>query len=387
MDLAQIDTGSGDLWVVDADSQPCLNSCDQLHTSFNRTNSQTFKKIDDDFEIHYLDNTTAKGSHVSDTLQLGELQLQNFEFGLASSSSPGSSGSVPSRNTFGIGYRASESTTDGLRPTYDNLPFALAKAGYTKSAAYSLWLNDRHAAGGSILFGGVDTAKYEGELQTLPIVPGSDGNYTRTQVALSGVSISDGKGSSQDLGLKGPAVAILDSGSTPAMLPPDMINSLVKIADITYYKAQNAYIGPCVSGDLIFNFGSVALNVSIDQISWPIPVKGMCLWGILPSDQIIIGYTALRSMYVVYDLDQNQISLAPAKLDTTDSHILEINNGPQAVPSATAASFQISTAAPTATAAPISTVSVKLPGNTASSLHAVSSPLAICMLVLVASLL
>lgn len=145
-----------------------------------------------------------KGDRVSDTLQLDNFTVKNFEFGIATSSN--------SFATFGIGPKAREG------PNHDNLPYALAKAGYIKSAAYSLWLNDRHASNGSILFGGVDTAKYKGELETLPIVSES-GSYTGLQVALSGLNISDGKGSSQDLGLAEPAAAALDCSSQYAFLP------------------------------------------------------------------------------------------------------------------------------------------------------------------------
>lgn len=37
-----------------------------------------------------------------------------------------------------------------------------------QSAAFSIWLNDLNTNRGSILFGGVDTDKYYGTLQTIP---------------------------------------------------------------------------------------------------------------------------------------------------------------------------------------------------------------------------
>ena len=41
--------------------------------------------------------------------------------------------------------------------------------GYISRRLLSLWLNDQSAATGSILFGGVDPAKYHGELRSTPV--------------------------------------------------------------------------------------------------------------------------------------------------------------------------------------------------------------------------
>lgn len=46
----------------------------------------------------------------------------------------------------------------------------MVAAGLIKAPAYSLWLNDQSSSTGSILFGGVDSARYGGLLQTLDAI-------------------------------------------------------------------------------------------------------------------------------------------------------------------------------------------------------------------------
>jgi hypothetical protein len=68
----------------------------------------------------------------------------------------------------GIGYTTDEAVVNH-QSSYANLPKAMVADGLINSNAYSLWLNDLDANTGSILFGGVDSDKYTGDLETLPI--------------------------------------------------------------------------------------------------------------------------------------------------------------------------------------------------------------------------
>ncbi|KAF5013291.1 hypothetical protein F66182_15195, partial [Fusarium sp. NRRL 66182] len=67
-------------------------------------------------------------------------------------------------NILGLGYSLNES--------YTSLPQALVKSGQINSAAYSLWADDLRD-NGTILFGGVNSAKYSGKLHTMTI-PAAD---------------------------------------------------------------------------------------------------------------------------------------------------------------------------------------------------------------------
>lgn len=62
-----------------------------------------------------------------------------------------------------------------------------------------------------------------------------------------------------------------------------------------------------------------------------------CMLGIAPSEgsTAVLGDTFLRSAYVVYDLANNEISLAQTNFNATDSHVSEIGTGTASVPDAT----------------------------------------------------
>ena len=52
----------------------------------------------------------------------------------------------------------------------------LVQQGYIASRAFSLWTNDDRASAGTLLFGGIDTGKFSGELVTIDLIAsGFDG--------------------------------------------------------------------------------------------------------------------------------------------------------------------------------------------------------------------
>ncbi|KAJ3502036.1 hypothetical protein NM208_g16809 [Fusarium decemcellulare] len=71
-----------------------------------------------------------------------------------------------------------------------------------------------------------------------------------------------------------------------------------------------------------------------------------CMFGIAPSPSStsILGDTFMRSAYVVFDLENNEVSLAQSNFNATGSDIVEIGSGDGAVPAATGASEPVSAA-------------------------------------------
>jgi len=70
-----------------------------------------------------------------------------------------------------------------------------------------------------------------------------------------------------------------------------------------------------------------------------------CIFGIAPAEDStpVLGDTFLRSAYVVYDLANNEISLAQTDFTPASDNILEISNGTSGVPGATAVSSPVTT--------------------------------------------
>jgi hypothetical protein len=57
---------------------------------------------------------------------------------------------------------------------YKNMIDQLADQGVTHTKAFSLALGSKSEQEGAIIFGGLDTSKFTGTLQTQPIVPAGD---------------------------------------------------------------------------------------------------------------------------------------------------------------------------------------------------------------------
>jgi hypothetical protein len=75
--------------------------------------------------------------------------------------------------------------------------------------------------------------------------------------------------------------------------------------------------------------------------------RPVCILGIGPAGNsvAVLGDTFLRSAYVVYDLANNEISLAQTNFNSTSENIQEIQKGTDGVPNATGVANAVSTAA------------------------------------------
>ena len=147
---------------------------------------------------------------------------------------------------------------------------------------------------------------------------------------------------------------ILDSGTTATYLPDNVVNPIISgVGAID--DPDLGLILPCsVSGSAAkFTFafggnGGPSIAVPISEFITPISLDGsgppqfldgsgdVCEWGLLSSGTgpILFGDTFLRSAYVVYDLENNQIGMAQTNFNATAANVVEISNSE--IPSATA---------------------------------------------------
>lgn len=329
-------------------SQPC-----QYAGTYTANSSSTYEYIGSWFNISYVDGSGASGDYVSDTISIGGAKLDRLQFGIGYSS-------TNSQGILGIGYPINEVQVGraGLSP-YKNLPAQMVADGMIQSSAYSLWLNDLDANRGEILFGGVDTEKYTGSLQTLPIQSSGSGVFAEFLITLTSLKLGNtvikpsssdpsSSSSSGDMAL----AVLLDTGSSLTYLPDSMVSQIYTLVDAQYDSSAGAAYVPCSlsssSDKLEFTFSSPKITVDMDELvldlvtssgNRPTFQNGVpaCLFGIAPAGAgtNVLGDTFLRSAYVVYDMDNNQISLAQTKFNTTASKVVEIGKGQGAVPDAT----------------------------------------------------
>ncbi|KAI9828950.1 MAG: hypothetical protein M1819_006449 [Sarea resinae] len=342
----QIDTGSSDLYVNTPNSTYCTSDEDPCtsYGTYDANKSSTYKYVSSDFDITYGDGTGAYGDFAKDVLHIGGVKVPGFQFGIGYNSSN-------AEGVMGIGYEKDEAEAAENNITYTNLPQALLNAGLIKAKAYSLWLNDLDASEGSILFGGVDTDKFTGELETLPVLS-EDGVYREFVVAMSSVGYTNGK--TTGVFNNTPVYALLDSGTTNTILPDVIVNQTYNLFNVLYDFDDETPFVPCSLATnkttIDYTFSSVTIRVPLSELVWPndppaefADGRPACQFGISygGDGEAILGDTFLRSAYVVYDLTHNEVSLAPTKFNSTTSSIKEITNS-SGIPSATLAKSAIS---------------------------------------------
>jgi hypothetical protein len=293
------------------------------------------------FNISYVDGSSAYGDYIKDTLTFGGVEIKDFQFGVGLSSSS-------EEGVLGIGYAYNEVQVNraGLSP-YPNLPVALVDGGHIRSNAYSLWLNDLDASTGNILFGGVNTAKYQGDLRTMPILQ-TYGGYVQLVVAMTGLTIAGSQVQSDSL----PVAVLLDTGATLTYLPDELVVDIYNNVNAVYVESQGAAYAACelanTDSTLDFDFSGQTISVpynellldaGTDRFGNPITFEDgtiACLFGVAPASGgiSVLGDTFLRSAYVVYDLENNEISIAQTVFNATANDIQEIGTGSGSVPGA-----------------------------------------------------
>ncbi|KAI1264052.1 aspartic peptidase domain-containing protein [Xylariaceae sp. FL1019] len=393
-----VDTGSADVWVLDSHADLCQSSLLQAKygeclATYDPEKSDSYKvAVEDGFNITYADLNSAAGDYIKDDFHIAGATVSALQMGLASNTTINS-------GVLGIGFDTSESTLD----IYPNIVTLLVRQGLIDAEAYSLFLDDLDAEQGTILFGGIDTEKYTGELKVVDILPdGFTGKITSFSVALTSLAISPPDADEQSV-LTEPISVVLDSGTTLTYLPEDVAadiydavgaiddsvgTGLVYIScsvvdsdkwkDTTFDFQFDKKDGPLIRvglADLVIN--NVADFVSQGfQIPNDLPFDDPCSFGIQSLEgYYLLGDTFLRSAYVVYDLTNRQIGLAQANPGSDSSNILEINKA-EGIPLVTGAASTASATSTATTSSTSSTTAASQPTTTTILTTAASSTVA-----------
>ncbi|KAI2470150.1 aspartic peptidase domain-containing protein [Annulohypoxylon bovei var. microspora] len=365
-----VDTGSSDVWILDSDANLCNSQKMQAYygyclSTYDPSNSSTYAVISQDtFSIRYVDGSGAEGDYIKDDFSIGGADIKSLQMGLAESSTINS-------GLLGIGFAANVAA----EKPYPNIMSLFQDQDLIAIQAYSLYLDDLYAATGTILFGGLDTEKFIGELKTVEIQPDSSGNYSSFTVALSSLSTTADNGTVANYTTRSTVPVILDSGTTLTYLPTSMANRVFRAfgavddtsstglvfidcdyltsnKNLTFDFQFGGSSGPIVRvpvDEMVLDNVEQYVGLGLDVPS--LPFDNACSFGLQPSsDYYLLGDTFLRSAYVVYDLTNKQIGLAQANLNSTESNILEITEE-SGIPDASGVASQV-TAEQTATGLP-----------------------------------
>jgi len=313
----------------------------ELYGVFDKDSSETFHSNDTNFLVSYTDDTYVSGDWSTDTLRLGDFELENYSFGLAERANALS-------GVLALGFEAAEGTNRGRADpnrnyTYPNFPTRLRDEGYIKKKIYSLYLDSYNSTKGSILFGAIDHAKYSGSLITLPVINPYE-TYGFKEISYFAITVSgigtDVEGNQTTFSSK-KYPAIVDAGTTLTYLPVSIMDEVASAfgADYSYY--YGGYVMDCptlkesLSQFLVFDLSGHKFNIPLYQLIRYRSSNNRCTLSMYDSydSTITFGASFLRSIYTVFDLDDYQMSFAQAKYtQEEDIEIIE-----DSIPSASSA--------------------------------------------------
>lgn len=296
------------------------SNCDDFGV-FTPSKSSSFKKnyTDSEFSIAYGDNTFASGIWGSDKLNINGVSVDGMLFGVANISN--------SSNVLGISFPQLESSNQASDAsdttfTYSNLPQLLKEQGLINKVAYSLYLNSLEATSGDLLFGAVDSSKYTGQLYTVPLINIYSKYYSNPiefDITLQGTGFVSSSGKAYTFNTQN-VPALLDSGTTLLYLPQTLANLFASQVSASWDDNLQYYTMDCPTDKVaensayVFQIGGVNYYVPLSNYILRTSDKDTCILGIQPqsSQYCILGDNTLSALYIVYDLEDYEISIAQA---------------------------------------------------------------------------
>ncbi|KAK4555736.1 hypothetical protein LTR86_006956 [Recurvomyces mirabilis] len=354
-----VDTATSDTFVLSKDFCSHYSGICGGH-SFDPSMSSTYSVADQSpaFNTSFTDGSLIYGPFARDTITIGDLVVSNVQFGVAQN---WTGGNGKSTGQLALGFSYDEAPAPGKQ--YPNLPEVLKDGGAINSRLYSLYL-DETSDSGSILFGGIDLSKYSGPLVTLDLMPrlGYGTLIEDFIVNITGLATTSGSSVSQTIFTNDSSVTVPSQqrgppypglfcvGCSALEVPKKYYDSLTS-STFSYlssdgtcscdHRKDNASLQLELGGTFKINVPSRDLIVPVYN-STGLPQlyangTGFCALMIVPgSDNVyVIGESVLRSMYMVFDLDNGQVSVAQAVVNsTTPANIHTVPAGPNGVASA-----------------------------------------------------
>ncbi|KAL3066193.1 hypothetical protein OYC64_016192 [Pagothenia borchgrevinki] len=286
------DTGSSNLWIpsVYCSSQACQN-----HRKFNPKESSTFKWGNKPLSIRYGTGSMT-GYLASDTVEVGGISVANQVFGL-SQTEAAFLAHMAADGILGLAFQTIAS--DDVVPVFD----MMVKERLVSQPLFSVYLSSNSAQGSEVVFGGIDSSHYTGEIAWIPL-----SSATYWQINMDSVTING-----QTVACSGGCQAIIDTGTSLIVGPNSDIsnmNSRVGASTNQYGEAtvncQDIQSMPEVTFTLNGHAFTIPASAYVSQSSYGCRTGfgqgGQQLW--------ILGDVFIRQYYAIFDSSTQTIGLA-----------------------------------------------------------------------------
>ncbi|PWY79525.1 acid protease [Aspergillus sclerotioniger CBS 115572] len=254
----------------------------------------------------------------------------------------------------------------GLSPTNISFPYLLVDRGLTTSPSFSLCGDGGGTNQASILFGAVNTAKFDGPLQAFSL-QGSHNTVSFQTDSLQLLTESNNTATEPARYTFPPTNLTLEPRSAYSYLPNTTLQHLYTDLNITMVELANdspeSSVLECSrqyteKHTISLMIGNMTFSVPWDELFIPWTTDGLCQLAIQPitpgayaSGRGQLGVPFLRRMYIAIDYDNMFVGVAPLKQNPGSDNIVEIGTGPE-IPDAVGewpASVTAYTPAPTRT--------------------------------------
>ncbi|KAH0372291.1 acid protease, partial [Aureobasidium melanogenum] len=361
-----IDTGSSDTIFLAAESfctsKKTASKCPG--GTYNTSASSTFKMLSPGgINATYGGVTTSSDNDgalaadlVTDVIQTGDLIVGGAHFGAAHQSSGNLLPNGDYIGIMGLAYPYVEAVKEG-QPKYPTFVQSLVDAGAVASRLFSLYLNEVSSYG-SILFGGLDTEKYTGNLTTFNILPNKLDNGELTTITyflhLDEVSMTHEDGQQEAVIAPGEQTMPVwpDSGTSDWLVTSEVYSKVINMTGATL--EDNVGLTPCskIANKTSFTFSFSGNGTNHAQLEVPLASfftpavltsgkaaqlggEDACRLMVSPINSetkyILLGTPIMRAGYWIFDMDNGQISVAQARLSSTTSNVVAVEAGPHGV--------------------------------------------------------
>jgi hypothetical protein len=303
------DTGSSDLWVP---STKCDASCGS-HARFDSAKSSTFVGNGEEFNIQYISGSV-KGFTAHDTLGLAGLTITNQRFGEITDASK-----FPNFDTDkfdGVLGLSFPDSTNRVMSVLENIMHQNLLPDV--DMIFSFYFCNSSESRGELQFGGMNTARFSGDLTWIELYETSGWILTLEDFTTSGMSLVE-----DDAGV---SIAV-DTGTDVMAVPKPVMDQIVGAYQATFQTDGGLYAVDCsklnTMSDISIQMGGhVFVLTSYDYVK----VKGdVCTLLIIPlgGDDVppeqappwIMGTVFMRKYCTIFDVTNKRIGFALSKHD------------------------------------------------------------------------
>lgn len=299
--LVLFDTGSSNLWVPSSTCDSTDTAC-QNHNQYNSADSSTYVANGESFSIQYGSGSLT-GFLVEDTVTVAGMEISGQVFAAATSQPGTTFVDAPFDGILGLGYQAI-AVDDVVPPFYNMVSQGLVDTGVF---AFYLTRAGTSTSGGELVFGGIDSAHYTGDITYVDVSQQGYWQFNMDSAVVNGVTVCSS------------CQAIADSGTSLIAVPDSVYESVQEAIGATS-NDEGDYFVDCSSIDSLptisFVIGGTTFTLDGSDYTYEVVSDDTtyCLSAFedAGTDFWILGDVFMGKYYSIFDLTNNRVGFATA---------------------------------------------------------------------------